>query len=130
MKSERRLSFGLLRSRHPAHGWPQRSQLPPARASLSRTATPPDVSSLNISLTVSGSSFYKRVGFIESLRASKTAASAGNATGHLLAFALQKLRGSLRRIPATDAVFSKDFVNAHETCRRHNCRICGCERGL
>ena len=27
-----------------------------------------------------------------------------------MAFALQKLRGSLRRIPATDAVFSKDLV--------------------
>ena len=27
---------------------------------------------------------------------------------HLLGFALQKLRGSLRLIPATDAVFSKD----------------------
>jgi hypothetical protein len=52
-----------------------------------------------------------------------------SATGHLLGFALQKLRGSLRRIPATDAVFSKDFGNAHETCRRHNCRICGFERG-
>src|SRR5213080_2946596 len=33
----------------------------------------------------------------------------------------------LRRIPATDAVFSKDFANAHETCRRHNCRVCICK---
>ncbi len=29
-----------------------------------------------------------------------------------------------------DAVFSKDFVNAYETCRRHNCRVCDFERGL
>jgi len=28
----------------------------------------------------------------------------------LLRFALQELRGSLRRIPATDAVFSKGFL--------------------
>ena len=48
-------------------------------------------------------------------------------TVHLLGFALQKLRGSLRRIPAMHAVFSKDLVNAYETCRRRNCRICGFE---
>jgi D-lactate dehydrogenase len=33
-----------------------------------------------------------------------------SATGHLLGFALQKLRGSLRRIPATVAVSSKTFL--------------------
>jgi len=37
-------------------------------------------------------------------------ASAGGVTERLLAFALQKLRGSLRLIAATDAVFSKGFL--------------------
>jgi hypothetical protein len=85
--------------------------LQPARASLSRTATPADVTSFNISLTVSGSSFNKRVGFIELLLVLfKSMASAVAPTEHLLGFALQKLRGSLRPIPATEAVFSKGFL--------------------
>jgi hypothetical protein len=37
-------------------------------------------------------------------------AEAASMTGHLLAFALQKLRGNLRGIPATNAVFSKGFL--------------------
>jgi hypothetical protein len=85
--------------------------LQPARASLSRTATPPDVTSANISLTVSGSSFNKRIGFIESFPVLfKGMASAVAATKRLLGFALQKLRGSLRGIPAMDAVFSKGIL--------------------
>jgi hypothetical protein len=37
-------------------------------------------------------------------RADSDSAEAASTTGHLLDFALQKLRGSLRLIPATDAV--------------------------
>ena len=61
-------TFGpMLRPTQPGHGWPQRSQLQPACASLSRTANSSIAFSFNISLTVSGSSRNKKVGFIESL---------------------------------------------------------------
>ena len=53
---------------HPGHGCPQRSQLQPTCASISRTGNSSNVTSFNISLVVSASSLNKRVGFIESLR--------------------------------------------------------------
>jgi hypothetical protein len=45
-----------------------------------------------------------KVGFIESFPVRPKLTSGGSTTGHLLSFALQKLRGSLRLIPAVDAV--------------------------
>lgn len=53
--------------RDPGHGWPQRSQLPLACASLSRTGTSSNATSFNISLVVSVSSVNNRALFIESL---------------------------------------------------------------
>src|SRR5262245_3077189 len=51
----------------PGQGCPQRSQLQPACASVSRSGNSSDATSFNISLVVSVSSPNKRVGFIESL---------------------------------------------------------------
>ena len=119
-----------LRSRHPTHGWPQRSQLRPARASLSRTVATADVNSFNISLAVWGSSLNKGIGFIESLLVRLNVIAVATARLSVCWLLLCKnCVAILRRIPATDAVFSKDFVNAQETCCRHNCCVCGFERG-
>ena len=58
----------MLGLTHPGQGWPQRSQLQPACASVSRSDNSSNGTSFNISLFVSASSLNRRVGFIESLR--------------------------------------------------------------
>src|SRR4030095_382629 len=61
-------ALGMMsQSTHPRRGWPQRSQLQPACASVSRTANPSNATCFNISLPVSTSSVNNRVVFIESL---------------------------------------------------------------
>ena len=60
-------AFGTMsRCTHPGQGCPQRSQLQPACASVSRTSNSPNATSFNISLVVSNSSVNNRVFFIES----------------------------------------------------------------
>jgi hypothetical protein len=58
-------AFGCtLRSSQPGHGWPQRSQLQPAIASVSRSITLVGAMFCNISLAGLVSSFNNRVVFI------------------------------------------------------------------
>src|SRR6266536_1777991 len=114
----------MSRSTHPGQRCPQRSQLQPACASVSRTDNSSNATFFNISLVVSASSVNNSVFFIESLLVRLNDIAA--ATARLCVYWVLLCKNCvavLRRIPATAAVFSKDFVNAYETCRRHNCRL-------
>jgi len=57
----------MSRSTHPGQGCPQRSQLQPACASVSRTRDSSNATPFNINLFVSASSVNNKVVFIESL---------------------------------------------------------------
>jgi hypothetical protein len=66
---------------------------------------------LNIAATtIENITNSKTISRLRSWPGNSDSAQAAPKTGHPLSFALQKLRGSLRHIPATEAVFSKGFL--------------------
>jgi len=120
----------MSRLTHPGQGCPQRSQLQPACASVSRTGNSSNATSFNISLAVSASSLNKRVGFIESLPVlpklrRSLVARLGICWLLLCKNCVEVWAAYPRRYPLS----RRDFVNAYETSRRHDCRLCAFPRG-